>query len=89
MLQETFRWNGITNKKKMQKWGIEKTTSHRVDYYKHSSQDCYLNQNAEEKEALLPVDFDMLKPYAGMPKVSSFDSIELLRLFIIFISGRS
>ncbi|XP_028776528.1 coilin [Neltuma alba] len=77
---ETFRWNGITNKKKMQKWGIEKTVSHKVDYYKHSNQECFRIQNAEEKEALMPVDFDKLISYTGLPKEGDVIAYRLIEL---------
>ncbi|KAI9113732.1 hypothetical protein K1719_014983 [Acacia pycnantha] len=77
---ETFRWNGITNKKKMQKWGIEKTTFHKVDHYKHSSQECPRVQNAEEQEALMPVEFDKLKSYRGLPKLGDVIAYRLIEL---------
>jgi coilin len=40
MFQDTFQWNGTTSKKKGQKWGKERTSSHKNDDYEKSSQDC-------------------------------------------------
>ncbi|GAU34262.1 hypothetical protein TSUD_365600 [Trifolium subterraneum] len=37
---DTFQWNGTTSKKKGQKWGKERTSSHKHDDYGQSSQDC-------------------------------------------------
>ncbi|WJX39644.1 hypothetical protein P8452_27166 [Trifolium repens] len=37
---DTFQWNGTTSKKKGQKWGKERTSSHKNDDYEKSSQDC-------------------------------------------------
>lgn len=80
MLQETFRWNGITNKKKGQKWGIEKSTFVKGDDNKWSYQECSGSQNAEEKQELLPVDFDKLISYTSLPKVWVFQLCSALEV---------
>lgn len=69
MFQETFQWNGITSKKKGQKWGKERTSSHKHDDYEQSSQDSPTIQNAEKKHTSDAVDFEKLTPYTGLPKV--------------------
>ncbi|XP_054821151.1 coilin isoform X2 [Prosopis cineraria] len=77
---ETFRWNRTTNKKKMQKWGIEKTTFQKVDEYKQSSQEWSRVQSAEEKDALMPVDFDKLISYTSLPKEGDVIAYRLIEL---------
>ncbi|XP_050206650.1 coilin [Mercurialis annua] len=37
---ETFQWNGITSKKKGQKWGTEKAASYKRNDYRNSNQEC-------------------------------------------------
>lgn len=70
LFQETFHWNGITSKKKGQKWGTEKTIS-----YKRSEQN-NLNQessdmlvNEEETTEKVPLDFNTLQPCISLPQV--------------------
>lgn len=70
MFQETFQWNGITNKKKGQKWGKERMSFRKQDDYDYSSQDIPTVQNAEKEHTFNAVDFDKLKPYTSLPKVS-------------------
>ncbi|KEH35287.1 hypothetical protein MTR_3g086550 [Medicago truncatula] len=41
---DTFQWNGTTSKKKGQKWGKERTSSHKQDDYEPSSQDGHAAQ---------------------------------------------
>lgn len=73
MFQETFQWNGITSKKKGQKWGKERIPSHKHDDYEHFSQDCPTVQNAEKKHTFdTTVDFEKLTPYTDLPKVLFF-----------------
>lgn len=91
MLQENLQWNGITSKKKGQKWGIEKVAS-----YKRNE---WTSLNEEGSEMLVdekatiannPVDFDKLTPYTSVPNVRFFHTsivfpCILLRLFHLLI----
>jgi len=74
IFQETFQWNGITNKKKGQKWGKERMSFHKHDGYEHSSQEYATVENAEKEPTFNVVDFDKLQPYTGLPKVFFFPS---------------
>lgn len=69
MFQETFQWNGITSKKKGQKWGKERMSSRKQDDYEHSCQECPDVHNGEKQPTFNLVDFDKLTPYANFPKV--------------------
>ncbi|TKY47696.1 DNA ligase isoform X2 [Spatholobus suberectus] len=77
---ETFQWNGITNKKKGQKWGKEKMSSRKQDGYEHSSQECPTVQNAEKEHTFNAVDFDKLKPYTNLPKEGNVIAYRLVEL---------
>ena len=74
MFQETHQWNGITSKKKGQKWGKERTSSRRQDVYEHSSQERPTVQNVEKQHASNTIDFDKLTPYTSLPKVCFYPS---------------
>lgn len=70
MLQERLQWNGITNKKKGQKWGIEKVSSYRRNDRVSLNPDSSERLAAEEEtHANSPINFDKLKPYTSLPKV--------------------
>lgn len=70
--QGTFQWNGITSKKKGQKWGKENSSSSKKnefrDFHKESgSSDMpVIEQNAKANDQ---IDFDKLTPFATLPKV--------------------
>ncbi|XP_031736546.1 coilin-like isoform X1 [Cucumis sativus] len=73
-LKETLHWNGITNKKKGQKWGKEKSPS----WKRNNSNDCsseplQLLSETEQPKTPVPVvgsiHFDELPPYTGLPQV--------------------
>ncbi|KAL7241108.1 hypothetical protein ACSBR2_006686 [Camellia fascicularis] len=77
---ETFQWNGITSKKKGQKWGKEKFSSRRNDYK---------DSNEERSEVMTieradppnnPLDFDKLAPLARLPKEGDVIAYRLLEL---------
>lgn len=73
-LQETFQWNGITSKRKGQKWGTEKFSL--AEMYEHQNFDLDQPNISSTTEVEIPVhdpiDFDKLHPLANLPKVSSF-----------------
>lgn len=71
LLQVTFQWNGITSKKKGQKWGKEKTVfQKRNDGKKVNSESSDMLVDEEETPTVnVPVDFDKLKPCTTLPQV--------------------
>ncbi|XP_027913012.1 coilin [Vigna unguiculata] len=77
---ETFQWNGITNKKKGQKWGKERMSFHKHDGYEHSSQEYATVENAEKEPTFNVVDFDKLQPYTGLPKEGDVIAYRLVEL---------
>ncbi|KAG5125517.1 hypothetical protein JHK82_032254 [Glycine max] len=78
---EIFQWNGITNKKKGQKWGKERMSFRKQDGYEHSSQDCPTVRNAEKEQPSNAIDFDKLKPYyTSLPKEGDVIAYRLIEL---------
>lgn len=77
---ETFQWNGITNKKKGQKWGKERMSFRKQDDDDYSSQDTPTVQNAEKEHTFNAVDFDKLKPYTSVPKEGDVIAYRLIEL---------
>ncbi|KAL2991230.1 hypothetical protein AAZX31_11G248700 [Glycine max] len=74
-------WNGITNKKKGQKWGKERMSFRKQDGYEHSSQDCPTVRNAEKEQPSNAIDFDKLKPYyTSLPKEGDVIAYRLIEL---------
>lgn len=69
MFQDTFQWSGTTSKKKGQKWGKERTSSHKQDDCEQACQDFPAVQNAGKKNTFDAVDFEKLTPYTDLPKV--------------------
>lgn len=70
LLQATFQWNGITSKKKGQKWGMEKSShSRKSDYedlYQESSEILGIEEEIPEND---PIDFNKLELFTTLPKV--------------------
>ncbi|CAJ1854057.1 unnamed protein product [Sphenostylis stenocarpa] len=81
---ETFLWNGITNKKKGQKWGKETMSFCKQDGYVHSSQECPTVQNIEKEPTFNAVDFDKLQAYTGLPKEGDVVAYRLIELSASF-----
>ncbi|RZB50149.1 coilin-like isoform X2 [Glycine soja] len=77
---ETFQWNGITNKKKGQKWGKERMPVRKQDGYEDSGQDCPTVQNAEKEQTSNVIDFDKLKHYTSLPKEGDVIAYRLIEL---------
>ncbi|KAL2332726.1 hypothetical protein Fmac_013939 [Flemingia macrophylla] len=77
---ETFQWNGITNKRKGQKWGTEKMSSRKQDDYEHSSLEYPTAQNGEKEFTFNAVDFDKVKPYTSVPKEGDVIAYRLIEL---------
>ncbi|KAK6242172.1 Coilin [Theobroma cacao] len=78
---ETFQWNGITSKKKGQKWGKEKTPFLKRNDDKSFSQVSTEMVAIEEKATITDdMDFDKLMPYSSLPKEGDFVAYRLVEL---------
>ncbi|GFZ00043.1 hypothetical protein Acr_13g0014420 [Actinidia rufa] len=89
---ETFQWNGITSKKKGQKWGTEKFTSRSdyKDFNKERSEMMTMEKVKPSNDPTMaidkvkppndPIDFDKLAPFASFPKEGDVIAYRLLEL---------
>ncbi|PSS13619.1 Coilin like [Actinidia chinensis var. chinensis] len=89
---ETFQWNGITSKKKGQKWGTEKFTSRSdyKDFNKERSEMMTMEKVKPSNDPMMaidkvkppndPIDFDKLAPFASFPKEGDVIAYRLLEL---------
>ncbi|KDP26679.1 hypothetical protein JCGZ_17837 [Jatropha curcas] len=77
---ETFRWNGITSKKKGQKWGKEKITSWKGNDYKNVNQECSKMLNIEARHVHDRINFEKLEYYTTLPKEGDVIAYRLLKL---------
>lgn len=79
---ETFQWNGITSKRKGQKWGTEKILS--VDRHEHQNVDNDQPNLSSSTEMEIPVydpiDFDKLHPLTNLPKEGDVIAYRILEL---------
>ncbi|MBA0607549.1 hypothetical protein Godav_019828 [Gossypium davidsonii] len=78
--QKTFQWNGITSKKKGQKWGMEKTPflKRNDNNFSHvSSEMVDVNDKATVTNDM---DFDKLMPYSSLPKEGDLVAYRLVEL---------
>ncbi|XP_010528093.1 PREDICTED: coilin isoform X2 [Tarenaya hassleriana] len=77
---ENFSWNGITSKKKGQKWGKEKTATAKR-YAQDFCQDFSETQTAEvEKPPSVQINYEKLMPYLGSPKEGNIIAYRLIEL---------
>ncbi|KAA3465738.1 coilin isoform X1 [Gossypium australe] len=77
---KTFQWNGITSKKKGQKWGMEKTPflKRNDNSFSHvSSEMVDVNDKATVTNDM---DFDKLMPYSSLPKEGDLVAYRLVEL---------
>ncbi|PPE02381.1 hypothetical protein GOBAR_DD00569 [Gossypium barbadense] len=77
---KTFQWNGITSKKKGQKWGMEKTPflKRNDNNFSHvSSEMVDVNDKATVTNDM---DFDKLMPYSSLPKEGDLVAYHLVEL---------
>ncbi|KAK9276142.1 hypothetical protein L1049_005673 [Liquidambar formosana] len=78
---ETSHWNGITSKKRGQKWGKEKATFCKRNDYTNFSQEYFGVPTIEER---VPVndsmDFDKLAPFTSLPKKGDVIAYRLIEL---------
>jgi len=77
---ETFQWNGITSKKKGQKWGKEKLPYRRNDYKESNHEHSEMITAEKVKPLNDPIDFDKLAPFIGSPKEGDVIAYRLLEL---------
>ncbi|KAM5567982.1 coilin [Rosa sericea] len=78
---KTFQWNGITSKKKGQKWGMEKTSysnkSNYEDLYQESSEMPGIEEEIPEND---PIDFNKLELSTSVPKEGDLIAYRLIEL---------
>ncbi|XP_065875018.1 coilin [Euphorbia lathyris] len=74
--RDNFQWNGVTSKKKGQKWGREKTTSYRRNDHKDVNQE----QPKVLKGAGHHLNFENLEFYTTLPKVGDVIAYRLIEL---------
>lgn len=79
---ETFQWNGITSKRKGQKWGTEKILSTQRNVHQHFNKDHSDMSNIEKKITVNDpiMDFDKLLPLPSLPKEGDVIAYRLLEL---------
>ncbi|KAG6713859.1 hypothetical protein I3842_05G174000 [Carya illinoinensis] len=77
---ESLQWNGITSKRKGQKWGLEKVAYYKRNDYVSSNEEVAEMVTAEEAPAKNPIDFDKLKPYTSSPKKGDVVAYRLIEL---------
>ncbi|KAM7528004.1 hypothetical protein LguiB_031414 [Lonicera macranthoides] len=78
---ETYGWNGITSKKKGQKWGQQNFSSLRMNGTKSLSKEYSETLTVEEETTVKgPIDFDKLPPLPSLPKEGDMIAYRLLEL---------
>lgn len=78
---ENLQWNGITSKKKGQKWGIEKVASYkRNDWTSLNEEGSEMLVDEKATIANNPVDFDKLTPYTSVPNEGDVVAYRLIEL---------
>nr|XP_027096364.1 coilin-like [Coffea arabica] len=79
--EESFQWNGITSKRKGQKWGTEKNSFSRRNDYNNANRDRPVTLSAPKDVHLNgPIDFEKLPLLSYMPKVGDVIAYRLLEL---------
>lgn len=80
-LLQTFEWNGITSKKKGQKWGKEKAGSWQWTDNKNLNQESSLVTNVVAESPLTDLgDFDKLPPYGLSPQEGDIVAYRVIEL---------
>lgn len=79
--EESFQWNGITSKRKGQKWGTEKNSSSRRNGYNNINREHPVTLSTPKDVHLNgPIDFEKLPLLSYMPKVGDVIAYRLLEL---------
>ncbi|CAL8994125.1 unnamed protein product [Prunus brigantina] len=80
-LVETFQWNGITSKKKGQKWGMEKTPHSRKSDYKDLNPELPETLGSEKEIPVDdPIDFNKLELCTTLPEEGDQIAYRLIEL---------
>ncbi|KAL3819295.1 hypothetical protein ACJIZ3_005200 [Penstemon smallii] len=76
---DNFQWNGITSKKKGQKWGSENYSFSSGNDHKNQDKD-HSESDKKEKQLHRVIDFDKLPPLPSMPKEGDLIAYRVLEL---------
>ncbi|MFS7994811.1 putative coilin [Helianthus anomalus] len=75
-----FQWNGITSKKKGQKWGLEKSSSSKMDYSQKATEEPSAMVTEDAQVPLVdPISFDQL-PLCSSPKAGDVIAYRVVEL---------
>ncbi|KAJ6981278.1 coilin-like isoform X1 [Populus alba x Populus x berolinensis] len=78
---ERFQWNGITSKKKGQKWGKEKVVSFKRNDYNNFKKESYSSLTIEERTPVYDcTNFEEFPHYASLPKEGDVIAYRLVEL---------
>ncbi|CAM8980018.1 unnamed protein product [Rhodiola kirilowii] len=78
---DRLQWNGITSKKKGQKWGTEKCTNRSlIGDNHHNKETCITTSSKDEVPERCILDFEKLDPYVGLPKKGDVLAYRLMEL---------
>ncbi|KAI9386606.1 hypothetical protein POPTR_010G048700v4 [Populus trichocarpa] len=78
---ERFQWNGITSKKKGQKWGKEKVVSCKRNDYNNFKKESYSSLTIEEQTPVYDcTNFEEFPLYASLPKEGDVIAYRLVEL---------
>ncbi|XP_061973697.1 coilin-like isoform X2 [Populus nigra] len=78
---ERFQWNGITSKKKGQKWGKEKVVSCKWNDYNNFKKESYSSLTIEEQTPVYDcTNFEEFPLYASLPKEGDVIAYRLVEL---------
>ncbi|XP_034909909.1 coilin isoform X2 [Populus alba] len=78
---ERFQWNGITSKKKGQKWGKEKVVSCKRNDYNNFKKESYSSLTIEERTPVYDcTNFEEFPHYASLPKEGDVIAYRLVEL---------
>ncbi|KAJ6898287.1 coilin-like isoform X2 [Populus alba x Populus x berolinensis] len=78
---ERFQWNGITSKKKGQKWGKEKVVSFKRNDYNNFKKESYSSLTIEERTPVYDcTNFEEFPHYASWPKEGDVIAYRLVEL---------
>ncbi|KZV17803.1 coilin [Dorcoceras hygrometricum] len=78
---ETIQWNGITSKKKGQKWGLANSQFTSLNGYKNTENDNFeAFANEEREQPIKEIEFEKLPTLPGMPKEGDLIAYRILEL---------
>ncbi|KAL9420826.1 hypothetical protein AB3S75_038405 [Citrus x aurantiifolia] len=77
---ETYQWNGITSKKKGQKWGRDKAAFSKKSIYENFDQFSEMPSIEKEISIAKDMEFEKLPPYISLPKEGDVIAYRLIEL---------